>query len=680
MNNLHEWQKDGFTKVITKCNRTDEHNVIPVNASVGSGKTFFGSLAYADFIDLHKNEKTIQFFVTPRIKLCAQQSKEVIGKIATCEPYSYQQFEEFPGNGSPFQVIQVDCTHHEWSRSNDNLTVQHAIFIICDASLWGEDKNMPNARWNAWRSRFKAWKKAGYIFGNIIFDEAHNFKNDDKVTKMFGTTIFKKHIGIDYINNECLLTYFHNVILLSGTPAAYQKELTTAFSKNVCECPLNVAIKNNWVEYPILNLVNIGYESAATIFSNVVIKVLQHEVANKPKNGVRLLVNFGSIDEIDTFEKDNYIMNHMGKDFHFITIHSDKMFKDKEMNLYNCKSMVNGIECSSSDVYDLLEGLDSGNIENEEMQSVLNGVLDGKPIIVGQVAMIGEGINIKSFNSVITKSNSDTTAMQQIGRVLRKYNGKKFPNVYCVYDNVSDLKTLLANLMYEHSLTADCFDWGKKLDVSTGSSNINDTDEEGTTKSGSDWVPIDPNKDADIVEIQYSEEFKNVKLAKNLKSFTDSDAFDSLVHQFSKSFDSELRQMIFSALKNSNKATKDNKQIKIHKNGRKKNVVESPIMNDTVHINAKDNQIEIVEVVGESSKLTETIDTTSSTDLIYELVKTVRGFVLRHQDDKMIIEKFKKHPDYLVQYLFSYIPALANKICEVGICFDKNFLTLVGLD
>ena len=39
--------------------------------------------------------------------------------------------------------------------------------------------------------------------------------------------------------------------------------------------------------------------------------------------------------------------------------------------------------------------------------------------------MIGEGINVKSFNSVITASNCDKTAMQQIGRAVRNFSIQK---------------------------------------------------------------------------------------------------------------------------------------------------------------------------------------------------------------------------------------------------------------
>lgn len=693
MNGLHDWQKDGFVKVLTKCNRTETHNIIPVNASVGSGKTFFGSLSIADFIDLHKNEKTIQIFVTPRIKLCAQQSKELIEKITTCEPFNYQKFEEFSGNGSPFQVIPVDCTHREWSRFNDNLTVQHAVFIICDESLWGEDKMNPGMRWNNWMHRFNAWKKAGYIFGNIIFDEAHNFGNDEKVKKMFGTTLFKKHMNIDYVNKKCLLTYFQNVILLSGTPAVYQADITKAFPKNVCECPLNLAIQNGWVERPVLNLVSI---LASDLFSTGIVKVLEHEVnVIKPANGVRLLVNFGSIPEIDEFENDDYILNHMGKDFHFITIHSTKNFKTKELNYRECKSMVNGNNYNSSDVYDLLEGLDSGYTENEKMQSVLKSVLDGKPIMVGQVQMIGEGINIRSFNSVITKSNYDTTAMQQIGRVLRKYNGKKLPNVYCVYDNVNSLTNLLANLMVMRDLTADCFDWGKRIDIIGKGYAENDDSNEDELKERSNigWKAIDPDTDPDISEIQYSDAFKNTRLSKNFKSFAESDIFEDLANEFADEFSMADLQLIAGTLKRSNNATGDSKQLKVKGNrGRKKKAIEAvknvDVITSTSSVANENNSAMVTSsssVTAHESQESTNEDqfhheaTLNGRSAIIEIVKTIRGYVLKHKNNDHIMKVIKEHPECLIEFEFSYIPTVSHKIVNSGLCSNSNFLKVVEL-
>ena len=712
---LHEWQKDGFENVLTRCNRSDEHNVIPVNACVGSGKTFFAFLAIADYIDHHRNEKTIQAFVTPRIKLCKQQRNELIDKISKCGPYNYQNFTEFPGN-TDYQIISVDCTNREWNRHNDHLDAKHVVFMICDESLWGKNKNAPGQRWNNWMHCFKAWKDAGYIIGNIIFDEAHNFKNDEKVKKMFGTTNFKKKkkngvndISIDYIKNKCLLTYFQNVMLLSGTPADYQRDLTSTFQKNECKCPISVAIENHWVERPILNLVHIyGSEE----FPTAIIKVLEYETEIvKPSYGVRLLANFGSIPEIDEFENDPYIKDHMGKDFHFIAIHSTIHYA-KNLDIQKCESMVDGVNYKSSDVSDLLDGIDTGNTDNKEMQSVLNLILDDKPIIVAQVAMIGEGINIRSFNAVITQSNSDTTAMQQMGRGLRKYDGKTYPNIYCVYDNVDSLTNLMSNLMLTHSLTAECFDWGKKIDiVGKGyKKSDDDDDDELKEKSNIGWQPIDPITDPEISEIQYSDTFKSIRLNKNFKSFTESDIFEDLVNTFANSFSHADLQKLTGMLKNSNTATGNSKQLKDKKSSKNKkktddNDISMPISDMTNENDSSDSSLTNINVSSTSNSTTdsnadldtenkEAIQNTSMTttvnkqeikllngrSVLIEIVKTIRGYVLKNKNNEHIMNVIKEHPDYLIENKFSYIPDIAHKIVESGLCNNHNFLTLIELN
>lgn len=675
MNWLHDWQVKAFNEVITHLNRTEKHNPIMVNASVGSGKTAVAALALADFIDEHRNERTIQAFITPRIKLCSQQYKELTSVIQNCtDKFDYQNFEKFPDE-SPYQVIQVDCTNKDFSKQNPNLTAKHVIFVICEASLWGTDNNEPEKRWNGWKHLFDVWQNEGYVFGNMVFDEAHNYANNDKVEKMFGQTTFTKKVGIAYEGKRCLMNWFQNIMLLSGTPAAYQCALSTAFSKNVCECPVNVAINNGWVCRPILNLVNIDYESEAKIYSNAIYQTLKYEEnIIKPANGVRLLVNYSSIDEIDKFLKDEYIKNHIGKEFHFITIHSAKNFKNDDLTSYKRISQIDGVEYSSGDVYDLLESIDSGVIENPDLQKMMNQILDGKPIVVGQVAMIGEGINIKSFNSVITKTNSDVEAMQQIGRVLRKYKGKTNPNIYCVFDNQISLRLLLSNLILQRSLTADCFDWGKRMTIKNGSTPDRDVDDKdkASTASSIEWYDIDPNLDPDIQELQYSPEFQNTKMSRDMKKFTESEEFDNLLKKFEKAFSTEVLINLVKVLKKNNAGmTKVVAKKASRKPGKKKEKLSnaSPVNeNENVKVSAGTITQEIEN------------DLAPIQSVIFEIIRPIRDFVLRHATDEMVMKNAKDHLDYLAESLLSYFPDEARKsICSSGIFTDEDFLEIVNL-
>ena len=164
-----EWQIESFEK-LDRCNTSNKQEIILVNACVGSGKTNVASYALGSFIKNNQDKKTIQAFITPRIKLCAQQAKEI-------EEFIKNEFNLT--NNKDYDVIRKDCTQHELNLSNKNFTSKHAIFVICDESLWGTDKNSPDPekRWHIWNKFFGQREKDGYIFGNVIFDEAHNFTN-----------------------------------------------------------------------------------------------------------------------------------------------------------------------------------------------------------------------------------------------------------------------------------------------------------------------------------------------------------------------------------------------------------------------------------------------------------------------------------------------------------------------
>ncbi len=523
---------------------------------------------------------------------------------------------------------------------------------------------------------------------------------------MFGQTVFKKKEGIANGNNS-LFKIFHNVMLLSGTPAWYQKDLTKAFPNNVCECSIKTAIENNWVEKPILNLVRLGFEGGSSIYANAIIHVLKYEKrVIQPTNGVRLLVNFGGIDEIGYFLEDEYVKRHIGKDFHFITIHSNKAFKD---GLFSTPliSKIDGIVSSAAEVYDLIECIDSGKSEDSEIQKKLDQILDGKPIVVGQVAMIGEGINIKSFSSVITKTVSETTAMQQIGRVLRKYDNKVWPNVYCVYDNVDELKELLSNLMLEHDLTNECFKWGHKIEVMTGSSKENENDDDSPfDRADPNWLPIDENADYDIVNIQYSEGFEGKKLSKTITLFSEQDIFAELCKQMQSKFDKDTLRKIGAKLKTSDAELKYlsktlNKSKQQIVKGTKENLEpmkmadqpladiaennDSKVINETTPIEqvATTEPAVAEETNIEEPSTAEKKDTKSQVTIedcaktVIEITKRTMLFINKHRNDKIIVENAKKDLVALTQYLFSYQADLATAIIESDICNNEIFRNFV---
>lgn len=179
--NERKWQLDAQT-VVNRCISNEEHNTIPVNACVGSGKTNVASYALGKFIKdgIDAGHKTIQMFVTPRIKLCKQQSDSIASYIK--DKFGLESKKDF-------DIIRKDCsvTENRLDLRADTFTSNHAILVVCDESLWGVDGNNekdPEARWHAWLGFFNRLEKYGYKFGNCIFDEAHNFTNNHD--KIFG--------------------------------------------------------------------------------------------------------------------------------------------------------------------------------------------------------------------------------------------------------------------------------------------------------------------------------------------------------------------------------------------------------------------------------------------------------------------------------------------------------------
>ena len=235
---------------------------------------------------------------------------------------------------------------------------------------------------------------------------------------------------------------------------------------------------------------------------------------------------------------EDWFKSNTGKTFHFISIHSDKRTYNKDGSIDDITAEIDGVACKSSEAYAKIEKIDNGIFD------------DDLPILVAQVEMIGEGINVKSFNAVITASNSDKTAMQQIGRAIRDYkitkdiverrevhhkvlkqksgilnrllkrteevdeveiieethphtfskvkDGKA--NVYVIIDNLEQIQELVVNLAGKHDLTDCCFSWGDRLDVQAGSSNEILEESEACKLQKSHWMKID-DADPQIIEI-----------------------------------------------------------------------------------------------------------------------------------------------------------------------------------
>lgn len=436
----YAWQMKSFAK-IDRCFTSQSREIMPINACVGSGKTTLASYAFGRFISENRDAQTVSVFVSPRIKLCSQQKKSISEFIDGT--FDIRE-------GTDYKLVLVNSGDEarltDFCRQSARLYSDHTVFVFCDESLWGKSDGDgdPDRRWHMWSSNFKSWLKRGVKFGAAFYDEAHNYERDvGKIMELSAT--------------------FKLTMLASGTPAHFQKELSRENRKNVCECTPAEAMSEGMICKPSLNLVrgSLDFDFPAAIAA-----VLKREkaICEKEPFGVSLLVNCTSIDQIKAILDHEWFRNRIGKQFHVVSIHSQKLYTDGDnaRRVLDCRGDdKTGI--SSQDAYGVVETLDSGYFD------------DKLPIIVFQVGMIGEGINVKCFNSVIVTTHSDRTAMQQIGRGIRNYvkDGKDkihdgHANVYAFVENVEDLRRLIVNVQ-EYDLTADCFEWGRQIDVSSGS-------------------------------------------------------------------------------------------------------------------------------------------------------------------------------------------------------------------
>ena len=483
---LRSWQKKSIAKISASFSR-DGNEIMPVNACVGSGKTAVACWAIGEFIHQNINSKTIQIFSTPRIRLCDQQREEMA---------AYLEAEFGFKDKRDIVIIPVDCTKNEYNKWNENLVAypQHVIFIICKESLTGKEEvhgtEIKQSRWNRWSRTFKdLHDNDGFKLGTIALDEAHNFEEDED--KLFS-------------GDNSAHSMFKLLMMLSGTPGPIQKEFSkNQWKHNVCACSPKEAMENGWICIPNINIV-IGnteneWPKAIKAMLNREINICKDEVF-KP----RIMVNFGSIDYIKAFIDEPWVQANAGKAFHLITLHSEKHYDENNV-IETVKPTIDLKSNVAKDAFEVIEKID-GNYFNDDL-----------PIIVCQVQMLGEGINVKSFNSILTASNVEKTAMQQIGRCIRNFNKGEFSkindghaNVYVLMDNMLSVYELCSKLG-EYDLTDDCYRWGDRLDLAQGAAIQPDDNGILPELNCPDWDPIDPTTDLDIIFAMQKMKVKNYK-------------------------------------------------------------------------------------------------------------------------------------------------------------------------
>lgn len=295
---------------------------------------------------------------------------------------------------------------------------------------------------------------------------------------------------------KSLADFFQTSIFMTGTPAEFQKVITEESFH--CDCPIYEAVEKGYVTRPTLNLIKC-YEHQ---YNSAVLAVYKNELeiykTSKVKWPIHIIANCSSIDEVDSL----YIncWNNFAKveNIHLISVHSKKSIENKKTlvetdivpRLDNETDLNKIIEKYRKEIDNWISK-DEDNKEPTCMMDILElidagVILKGEPVVLFQVDMISEGINLCSFNAGIIKSKADVKSTQQIGRIIRDYtitdkNGehhKKIDghaNIYSIIENENDICNLLERLE-QFELTADSFDWGRKVDVSNGGAADPDKD------------------------------------------------------------------------------------------------------------------------------------------------------------------------------------------------------------
>lgn len=295
---------------------------------------------------------------------------------------------------------------------------------------------------------------------------------------------------------KSLADFFQTSIFMTGTPAEFQKVITEESFH--CDCPIYEAVEKGYVTRPKLNLIKCyDYQ-----YNSAILAVYKNELeiskTSKVKWPIHIIANCSSIDEVNSLYTKCWNDFAEKENIHLISVHSKKTIENK-------KTLVEtDIIPRLDDETDLnkiikkyrkeIDKWISKNTDNKEptcMMDILElidagVILKGKPVVLFQVDMISEGINLCSFNAGIIKSKADVKSTQQIGRIIRDYtitdkNGehhKKIDghaNIYSIIENENDICNLLERLE-QFELTDDSFDWGRKVDVSNGSTADPDED------------------------------------------------------------------------------------------------------------------------------------------------------------------------------------------------------------
>lgn len=422
-----EWQQEGFD-ACHSANTTRGHQFVNVIAGVGSGKTDVAAYALYDWIRLNPNATTVSMFIAPTINLCNQQEESIGSYIKWMLRHNTRI------NPSSVKFIPINSRAPERQDIVDLMELPegyHYIITVCKPSYFGEKKYYP-----FWGRIFRAWYQRGFAMGVRAYDEAHNYKS--KADLIVGGAAF-----------------FHADVLMSGTPAEYQTQMDT---EHKALCSVQNSMAHGWTVCPKLYFVKaIWNDSKVAIIRDMI--MIEAKLSKDEGIAPRMMVCCKNIAEVWEIANLPLFSQGLGEYINVITIHSET----KGMT-----PLVNGQQVTPEEAMRVVKQLDSG-----AGNSILReyGVNTDVITVVFQVDMVSEGINVKSFNSVIVTTSNSRRAMQQFGRVFRNFDVDGYSkrknghaSVYVVQPSAKEFVSFFRGLRDKYGVNFDCFDLsGQKL-------------------------------------------------------------------------------------------------------------------------------------------------------------------------------------------------------------------------
>lgn len=210
-------------------------------------------------------------------------------------------------------------------------------------------------------------------------------------------------------------------------------------------------MKHGWTVCPNLFFVKADWEASN---KQVVMNLIQREAKISASEAIppRMMVCCKSITEVWELVNNPTFLKGLGEFWNVVTIHSER----GEMT-----PMVNGERVTAEEAMAVVKSLDSGGSSRLLKEY---GINTDVITVVFQVDMISEGINVKSFNSVIVTTSNHRRAMQQFGRVFRNFDVEGYSkrknghaSVYVVQPDVHKFLEFFNGLKEKYGVEFNCF-------------------------------------------------------------------------------------------------------------------------------------------------------------------------------------------------------------------------------